>query len=50
MSKVVKCLEENIQKQIDCKRPLNIKQMNRLQNIQIKIWKYKKLLFVPIEH
>ena len=41
MSKVIECLEQNIRKQIDCKRPSNIKQMNILQNIQIEIWKYK---------
>ena len=40
-SKVIECLEQNIRKQIDCKRPSNTKQMNRLQNIRIKIWKYK---------
>ena len=41
VSKVVECLEQNIWKQIDCKRPSNTKQMNRLQNIRIEIWKYK---------
>ena len=41
MSKVIECLEQNIRKQIDCKTPSNTKQMNRLQNIQIEIWKYK---------
>ena len=41
VSKVIECLEQNIQKQIDCKRPSNTKQMNRLQNIRIEIWKYK---------
>ena len=40
-SKVIKSLEQNILKQIDCKRPSNTKQMNRLQNIQIEIWKHK---------
>ena len=29
------------QSKIDCKRPSNTKQMNRLQNIRIEIWKYK---------
>ena len=33
LSKVIECLEQNIQKQIDCKRPLNNKQMNREQKI-----------------
>ena len=41
VSKVIECLEQNIPKQIDCKRPSNTKQMNRSQNIQIEIWKYK---------
>ena len=41
LSKVIECLEQNIWKQIDCKRPSNTKQMNRLQNIRIEIWKYK---------
>ena len=40
-SKVIECLEQNIRKQIDCKKPSNTKQMNRLQNIRIEIWKYK---------
>ena len=41
MSKVIECLEQNIRKQIDCKRLPNTKQMNRLQNTRIEIWKYK---------
>ena len=32
-SKVIECLEQNIRKQTDCKRPSNTKQMNRVQNI-----------------
>ena len=32
-SKVIECLEQNIRKQIDCKRPSNTKQINRVQNI-----------------
>ena len=40
-SKVIKCFEQNIRKQIDCKRSSNTKQMNRVQNIRIEIWKYK---------
>ena len=40
-SKVIKCLEQNIRKEIDCKRPSNAKQMNWVQNIQIKMRKYK---------
>ena len=32
-SKVIECLEQNIRKQIDCKRPSNTKQMNWVQNI-----------------
>ena len=41
MSKVIECLLQNIRKQIDCKRPSNTKQMNRLLNIGIEIRKYK---------
>ena len=41
MSKAIECLEQNIRKQSDCKRPSNTKQMNRLHNIRIEIWKYK---------
>ena len=48
-SKVIKCLEQNIRKQISFKRLLNTKQMNRLQNILIEICKCKynqvKLVF-----
>ena len=40
-SKVIECLEKNIRKQIDCKRPSNTKQMNWVQNTQIKMRKYK---------
>ena len=40
-SKVIKCLEQNIRKEIDCKRPSNAKQMNWVQNIQNKMRKYK---------
>ena len=40
-SKVIVCLEQNIQKQIDLKRPSNTKQMSRAQNIRIKMRKYK---------
>ena len=29
-------LEQNIRKQIDCKRPSNTKQMNGVQNIRIE--------------
>ena len=38
-SKVVECLEQNVWKQIDYKRPSNTKQMNRVQNIWIEMWK-----------
>ena len=41
MPKVIECLEQNNRKQIDCKRLPNTKQMNKLQNIRIEIWKYK---------
>ena len=40
-SKVIKCLEQNIRRQIDCKRPSNTKQMSWEQNIQIEMRKYK---------
>ena len=40
-SKVVECLEQNIRKQIDCKRPSNTKQMNRVQNMRTEILKDK---------
>ena len=36
LSKVIECLEQNIRKQFDSKRPSNTKQMNWVQNIQIK--------------
>ena len=36
-SKVIECLEENIQKYIDCGKPSSEKQMTRLQNIQMEI-------------
>ena len=35
-SNVIECLEQNIRKQIDCKRPSNTKQMNLVQKIQIE--------------
>ena len=38
-SKVMECLEQNIRKQTDCKRPSNKKQMNRIQNVCIEICK-----------
>ena len=40
-TKVIEFLEQNIRKQIDCKRPSNTKQMNWVQNIQIEMRKYK---------
>ena len=40
-SKAIECLEQNIRKQIGCKRPSNTKQMSRVQNIPSEIWKYK---------
>ena len=39
--KVIEYLEQNIQKQIDCKRPSSSKQINRVQNINIKTIKGK---------
>ena len=38
-SKVMECFEQNIRKQIDCKRPSSKKQMNRVQNIRIEVCK-----------
>ena len=40
-SKVIERLEQNIRKQIDRKKPSCTKQMNREQNIRIKICKYE---------
>ena len=40
-SRVIECLEQNIRKQIDCKRPSNTRKMNWLQKIQIEMRKYK---------
>ena len=39
--KVIECLEQNIRKQIDCKRPSSAKQMNRVQNTRIELCKKK---------
>ena len=40
-SKVMECLEQNIRKQIDCKRQSSIRQMNREHvGIQIEELKY----------
>ena len=33
---VIECLEQNIQKQINCKKQSNTKQMSRVQNISKK--------------
>ena len=40
-TKVIECLEQNIRKQIDCRRPSSTKQMNSVQIIRIEICKYK---------
>ena len=40
-SRIIECLEQNIWKQIDCKRPPNTKQMNWVQNIETEMQKYK---------
>ena len=43
ITKVIECLEQNIQKQIDCKRPSSLIQINRVDykifvlNTQIEI-------------
>ena len=41
-SKGIKFMDQNIRKQIDCKRPLNTKQMNRVENIHIEIYTYNQ--------
>ena len=41
LSKLIKFLEQNIRKQINCKRPSSTKQINRKQNIGITICKKK---------
>ena len=40
-SKGIKCLEQNFQKQIDCKKPLSTKQICRIQNISTETCKQK---------
>ena len=45
--KVIECLQQNIWKQIDCKRP-NTKQTNRIQNIQIEMRKFKAVTCIEI--
>ena len=39
-SNVIECLEQNIRKQIDWKRPLSTKQMNR-EHVEIQIEELK---------
>ena len=34
-------LIQNIRRWIDYKKPSNTKQVNKAQNIRIKVWKYK---------
>ena len=41
VSKIIKCFEQNIRKQIDCKRLPKTKQIKRSQNILTEISKYK---------
>ena len=36
---VVECFEQNIRKQIECKRRSSTNQVNRVQNIWAEIWK-----------
>ena len=43
VSKVIECLERNIWKEIDCKRPSNTKQMNRLQIFELNYGNTKLL-------
>ena len=42
-SRVIECLEQNIPKQIDNKRPSNTRQMKWVQNLQIEVRKYKAM-------
>ena len=46
-SKVIECLEQNIRKQIDCKRPSNTTQNSWIQ-IQIEMRKYKAVKCIEI--
>ena len=56
LSKVIKCLDQNIRKEIDCKRPSNAKQMNWVQIFKlkwgnIKLWnvlKYNQVMLVLV--
>ena len=41
LSKAIKFLEQNIRKQINCKKPSSTKQINRKKNIGITIYKKK---------
>ena len=34
-------MEQNIRKQINCKKPSNTKRMNKILNVSIEMWKYK---------
>ena len=44
-SKVIECLEQNVQKQIDYKRPSSTKQMNRVDR-NIFAWKYREFMLI----
>ena len=41
-SKGIKFMNQNIRKQIDCKRPLSTKQMNTVENTCIEIYTYNQ--------
>ena len=45
LSKVIECLEQNFQKQIDYKRPSSTKQMNRVDH-NIFALKYREILLI----
>ena len=48
-SKVIECLEQNIRKQIDCKRPSKrFQKINWVQNIEIEMRKYKAVKWFEI--
>ena len=48
-SKVIECLEQNIWKQIDCKRPSSTKQMNRVQIFKKKYNQVRLVLAVFVK-
>ena len=47
--KEIKCLEQNVRKKIDYKRPSNTKKMKRVPNIETEIWKLKAVVSVCLK-